>query len=187
MKKILLFCMMLGLTACSAPTEGISVAERTQSGETVTSNNSSDTAFSPPDNSFVPETPEMGTDYSAMGEKKPFHTLDGVAVDIDFTQMSGTVAYSQVMMMMYQPEDYWNQSIRIHGIYYPMDTPEFGLVHLLLILDDTLCCQGFVEFYLPQGSVYPENGAQIGLLGNYIYVEDEDVPYSTIQVHEYEI
>lgn len=123
---------------------------------------------------------------AATVEKKEYTSLEGIAVDIDLRDVSSTIAFSQVQLLMYVPQDYWGSRIRIDGVYYPMDTPEFGLVHVLLILDDTLCCQGYLEFILPEDGVYPEFGSQIGLVGTYTLVEDAYGGYSLLVVSDYE-
>lgn len=130
--------------------------------------------------------PQVGEYYYAPIVAMDFPTLDAIPVDMDFTTMSSTVSFSVVQMMMYQPEDYWDKTYRIHGTYLYQYIEAFGDVHVILLMDETNCCTGFVEFILPQGVAYPPNGSQLGLIGEYVFIEDEFVPYSILEVTDYE-
>lgn len=113
-----------------------------------------------------------------------FPSLDGIPVDFDFTTMSSTVSFSMAQMMMYEPEPYWDKTFRIHGSYMYQYIQEFGDVHILLLMDETNCCVGFVEFFLEDGGEYPENGAAMGCIGEYILMTDELMTYSVLSVSD---
>lgn len=169
MKKVIISLALLStLTACGGETDtgALTAPVQKQEGQTT--------------------APGIGEYFDGTIPTKEFTTLDGVDVDYNLKEMSATVAYSQSTMMMYQPEDYWGKTMRIDGTYMTMDTPEFGVVHLVLLLDETNCCQGFVEFDLPEGSIYPPEGVAIGLVGTFTLVEDDGAPYSILKVNKYE-
>ncbi|MFI3254655.1 MAG: hypothetical protein R3Y63_10010 [Eubacteriales bacterium] len=130
------------------------------------------------------EMPQVGEYYNYQNTVKDFPSLDGIPVDFDFTQMSGTVSYSMAMMMMYEPEDYWDKSFRINGTYLNQYIEEFGELHILLLMDETNCCQGFIEFTYPEGYAHPENGDVVGVIGEYILVDDPEYPYSVLDVSQ---
>lgn len=181
MKKMMLsLAMLLCLTACSQEEEADPIIRGAESNASYQLTPSTQTSPSEAGN------PEIGT-YYTPAEAKEYPRLDGISVDYNFKEMSATIAYSQTLMMMYQPSDYWNKTMRIDGTYMSMETPEFGLVHLLLILDETNCCQGFVEFFLPEGATYPENGSGIGLVGVFMLIEDPQQSFSALVVTDYEI
>ncbi len=161
-KKYTMAAMLLLLTACSQESE--SLTESSNTGESSS-------------NSVVGE-------FFAM-ETKEFPNLDGIPVDINFKELSTTVAFSMANLMMIEPQNYWDKSIRIDGQYMFMDTPEFGDVHLVLIMDETNCCQGFMEFELPSGATYPQDGDYIGLIGVFSYEVTPELSYSILKVDQF--
>lgn len=56
---------------------------------------------------------------------------------------------------------------------------------MLLLLDDTNCCQGVLEFLLPEGVEYPEVGTTIMIVGNYSVGIDTHGEYPYLDVTEY--
>lgn len=158
-KKILLLCLCLCcLSSCSQEPEEL-----------------------PPE---VSTLPQVGEYYNMVPTGKAFPALDGIPVDMDFTAMSTTVSFSMSQMMMYQPEDFWDKTYRIQGMYLYQFIEEFGDVHVLMLMDETNCCFGFIEFFLPDGVEYPPNGAEFAVIGEYIYVNDPIMPYSTLAVSQ---
>lgn len=125
--------------------------------------------------------PEVGQVLNIQREVKEFPSLNGIPVDFDLTDMSTTVSFSIAYMMMYDPEEYWDKSYRLQGVYFYQYYEQFGDVHALLILDETNCCQAAIEFILPEGEEYPPNGSEIGLIGEYIFIDDPVVPYSVLK------
>lgn len=177
MKKTLLCLgLLLSLTACG---QEEAVEPITRAVESNASQQAANQAQQAPTTGIVPEV-------GAYYRNAEFTTLDNAVVDYNFKEMSATVAYSQSLMMMYEPQDYWGKTMRIDGSYMCMNTPEFGDVHVLLILDETNCCQGFVEFYLPEGSTYPASGDPMGVVGTFILVDDPQGDYSILEVYQYE-
>lgn len=165
--------LMLALTACGEA-----------SGENVTIQSAEDLQTF--ETQSVNGMPVVGEYFYTPISSMDFPTLDAVPVDMDFTTMSSTVSFSVVQMMMYQPEDYWDLTYRIHGVYLYQYIEAFGDIHVILLMDETNCCTGFVEFLLPDGVEYPPNGAMMGLIGEYVFIEDDFVPYSVLKVTDYE-
>ena len=53
--------------------------------------------------------------FAALGQTmEPYETID-----LDLSQMSGTIAYAQVYQMVSEPENYVGKIIRMRGICYP--------------------------------------------------------------------
>lgn len=118
-------------------------------------------------------------------EIKEFPSLDGIPVDLDFSELSATLRFSLANLMMVQPQDYWGKTIRIDGQYMFLDTPEFGDVHLVLIMDETNCCQGYMEFELPSGAPYPQDGDYIGLVGEFTQLVTPELTYTALVVDKF--
>ena len=114
----------------------------------------------------------------AETEKAPVATETAVPVDLDLSVMSGTVVYSQVYNMMYDPGPFLNKVIRVAGYYSTFEDTETGTVyHACVIPDATACCAQGLEF-VRAGSYkwpedYPEETTDIIVTGRLeLYVEN---------------
>ncbi len=82
---------------------------------------------------------------AAPGKTAP--TAAPLTVDLDLSKLSGTVVYSQVYNMMYDPDAYLGKVIRIAGYYSAYEDKECGVVyHACIIPDATACCAQGIEF-----------------------------------------
>jgi len=100
-------------------------------------------------------------------------------VDIDLMRMSGTMVYAQVYQMVTEPEKYVGKRIRMKGVfssYYDNEVKQrfFGCV----ISDALACCSQGLAFELSKPlkypDEYPEEGAEIVIVGEFTYVKEED-------------
>lgn len=81
-----------------------------------------------------------------------------LTVDLDLSRMSGTIVYSQVYNMMYEPENYLGKVIRIAGYYSAYEDQERGVVyHACVIPDATACCAQGLEFIWAGEHVWPDD------------------------------
>ena len=102
-------------------------------------------------------------------------------VDLDLSQMSGTVVYAAVYNLMYDPAPYLGKVIRIRGYYSFYREPSNGNVYYACVIPDaTACCmQGieFVPFPDPEDpDHFLEDSADITVTGCLeTYVEDGTV------------
>ena len=79
-------------------------------------------------------------------------------VDLDLTQLSGTVVYSQVYDMMNEPDSYMGQRIRMDGSFsYYMDEDTQQEYFAAIIADATACCAQGIEFVWKGEHAYPED------------------------------
>ena len=93
-------------------------------------------------------------------------------VDIDLTQLSTTMLFSEISEMNYNPEDYIGKTVKIKGQFaaYPKDD-KTGYYTVALVSDVTACCSQGLEFILagkdsyPKG--YPEEGSEITVVGSF--------------------
>lgn len=101
--------------------------------------------------------------------------LSGTVMN-DLSQMSGNMVYSYVYSMLREPEEYVGQVFRIRGVYQPMIGSITGQSrHYIFIADAAACCAEGLEFVLLDAdAAYPEEGAQIEIIGMYAFYEDEE-------------
>lgn len=79
-------------------------------------------------------------------------------VDLDLTQLSGTVVYSQVYDMMNEPDSYMGQRIRMDGSFsYYKDEDTQQEYFAAIIADATACCAQGIEFVWKGEHAYPED------------------------------
>lgn len=101
------------------------------------------------------------------------------AVDVDLTQLSSTMVYSEVYNMMVYPEQYVGKKIKMEGQMSVYESPDQEGKHYftVIIADATACCQLGIEFILENGSEdpadYPEAGTEVCVAGEFqLYDED---------------
>ncbi len=112
------------------------------------------------------------------------------AVDLDLSDMSGTIVYAQVYNLLYDPTPWLGKVIRMAGYYSYYDDQEQGIVyHACIIPDATACCAQGIEFvWAGEHSWpddYPEEGVDITVTGqlelyeengdNYLHLVDSEV------------
>lgn len=100
-------------------------------------------------------------------------------IDIDLSQMSGTVAYAQVYQMMYEPEAYEGKTVRMAGYFDVFEDQDTGIVYTSCIIPDAAACcaQGFEFVWAGEHAwpeAYPEPGAFLTVTGRFeTYLEDD--------------
>ena len=109
---------------------------------------------------------------SAAEENPPAAGQEDVFVDLDLSEMSGTVVYAQVYNLMYDPSPWLGKTIRVAGYYsYFEDKDNIpGMVyHACVIPDATACCVQGLEFVWAGSHTwpddYPDAGADIIVTG----------------------
>ena len=172
MKKII--AMMLGmvicLTACgdSSSTKfessSITVEEVLENGMTEAELEASDSNNSEEKSSQEAESASSATgtvNDSAAEDKSTASGTEGI--DVDLTVLSSTMVYSQVYEMVYFPENYVGQTVKMEGIYthYHDDTTGKDY-YACFIQDATACCAQGIEFELTDDYVYPDDYPEEG-------------------------
>ncbi|MCR5321715.1 MAG: hypothetical protein K6E85_00285 [Lachnospiraceae bacterium] len=108
-------------------------------------------------------------------------TPSAEGIDIDLTQLSGNMVYSEVYYMLVMPEEYMGKTIRMSGTFYPYHDELTGKDYFAcVIMDATACCANGLEFELPEEYTYPDHcpdeGAEIEVTGVFdLYEEDDDL------------
>lgn len=105
-------------------------------------------------------------------------TAAPLVADLDLSTLSGTVVYSQVYNMMYEPEAYIGKVIKMAGYYSAYEDTERGVVyHACVIPDATACCAQGIEFIWggehQWPDDYPGEGTDIIVTGR-LETYDED-------------
>lgn len=119
-------------------------------------------------------------------EEKDFSYLDTIEVDEDVSVLPTTLAFAQISRMMFEVELYENRTIKVKGIYYHESMPELDIDRkTVMLLDETSCCQGYLQIELPDGVTYPENGEEIMVVGVYRIASNGEYSYPVLEVTDY--
>ena len=79
-------------------------------------------------------------------------------VDLDLSEMSGTIVYAQIYNIQYDPGPYLGKVIRVRGYYQLYIEPADGNVYYACVIPDaTACCTQGMEFVPATEPEDPEN------------------------------
>ncbi len=136
---------------------------------------------------------EGGTTYLSVMEKNLSVLKQGISDAstggdgdfIDLTTMSGTMVYSEVYNMIYNPDDFVGKTIKMSGsyaVYHDESTDKY--YHACIISDATACCSQGLEFKLTDEYTYPEDypeeGSQICVVGTFDTYQEGEQTYCTL-------
>lgn len=103
-------------------------------------------------------------------------------IDVDLTQLSSTMVYSEVYNMMTTPDDYVGKTVKMQGTFSVYEDELTGeRYYACLIADATACCQQGVEF-VPQGKMnypddFPELDEEIVVVGTFEKYSEGELQY----------
>ena len=105
-----------------------------------------------------------------------------VSVDLDLSEMSGTIVYAQIYNLMSDPTPWIGKTIRMAGDYSYYNDQDQGIVyHACIIPDATACCAQGIEFVWAGEhnwpDDYPEEGADITATGRLEIYEENGYRY----------
>ncbi len=107
-------------------------------------------------------------------------------VDVDLTQLSSTMVYTEVYNMVYSPEEYIGRKVRMEGPFVAMQDDATGMLYFACIIQDaTACCSQGLEFVLdgeysyPED--YPEQGTEITVVGEFDTYMEGEYRYCTLR------
>lgn len=128
-----------------------------------------------------PEAPAASPEQPAPSSAAPDPALLE-PVDLDLTQMSSTMVYSEIYNLMMSPEDYVGKTIRMRGQFNVYEDPSSNTnYYYVVIADATACCQQGLEFVWTGDHAYPEDyppdGSEITATGVFTPYEDSAVPW----------
>ena len=79
-------------------------------------------------------------------------------IDVDLTEMSSTMVYSEVYSMLATPEDYIGKTVKMNGIFnYYHDVETGNYYFACIIRDATACCSQGIEFVWAGEHAYPRD------------------------------
>lgn len=126
-----------------------------------------------------PKTAEGAEESKKEVKEKP-------QIDVDITELSATMAYSEVCNMIYMPDDYMGKTVKVRGIfdtYY--DEVNDLYFHACIVMDPTGCCAQGVEFVATNDYSYPQDfpteGEMITVAGEFDTYVDGPYVYSTLR------
>lgn len=96
-------------------------------------------------------------------------TTEAKSVDLDLTELSSTLIYSEVYNMLITPDDYKGKIIKMKGLFNQYTDEETGKIYNAVVIPDaTACCQQGLEFELSD-KTNPnfEQGTEITVVGTF--------------------
>ena len=85
-------------------------------------------------------------------------------VDLDLSEMSGTIVYAQIYNIQYDPGPYLGKVIRVRGYYSFYREPTNDNVYYACVIPDaTACCMQGIEFVWGGEHKYPDDYAEAGV------------------------
>lgn len=110
-------------------------------------------------------------------------------IDLDLSELSSMLVYSQVVNILDDPMGYVEKTIKINGQYYASyfeSTKQY--YHFVVVGDETLCCQSGIEFVWKGEHAYPddypENKTDIQLVGVFGSYEELGRTYYSLTVDD---
>lgn len=105
--------------------------------------------------------------------------------DIDLTQLSSTVVYSEVFNMVNTPENYEGETVKMQGSFAVYEDEASGKVYYACIIQDaTACCAQGIEFVPDESLRYPDDfpalGTEITVIGTFGTYYEGDQMYVTL-------
>lgn len=144
----------------------------------------------------VASTETEMTSEMASGEEIEQEDISADGVDVDLTQLSSTMVYSEVYNMMVTPESYVGKTIKMHGqfaVYEAEPGNESGVDYYfaVIIADATACCQQGMEFVwngehkFPDD--YPKEGSGVTVTGVFETYEEDGQMYCHLLADDIEM
>ncbi len=105
-------------------------------------------------------------------------------IDVDLTQMSSTMIYSEVQNMMLKPADYVGKTVRMQGAFSVSEIGE-NRYFACIIKDATACCAQGIEFdWAGDHSYpadYPKDGSDITVTGEFTTYNEGQQQYCQLK------
>ena len=164
MKKILacIICLTLafGVTACGK------ASDKDSNGDTkIISDAKNKQENSKSDTKKEVSKKEVAGDAGKGKSSKSKSKTKGNKIDVDLNNLNANVVYSQVFLMMTEPDKFIGKRIRMSGqfnVYAAQEGNPSGVTeyYAIIIADAQACCQQGIEFVWP-GHTYPEGFPEV--------------------------
>lgn len=123
-----------------------------------------------------------GSEGEAETETEPSQEYTADAVDVDLTEMSSVMVYSEVNDIVLYPDEYDGKIVRMKGLFAKYENEEIPeTIYACIVQDATACCANGLEFKLADGYDYPEEGEEITITGEMKALEYEGLPYCVVE------
>ena len=164
MKKILacIICLTLafGVTACGK------ASDKDSNGDTkIISDAKNKQENSKSDTKKEVSKKEVADDAGKGKSSKSKSKTNSNKIDVDLNNLNANVVYSQVFLMMTEPDKFIGKRIRMSGqfnVYAAEEGNPSGVTeyYAIIIADAQACCQQGIEFVWP-GHTYPEGFPEV--------------------------
>ena len=164
MKKILacIICLTLafGVTACGK------ASDKDSNGDTkIISDAKNKQENSKSDTKKEVSKKEVSDNAGKGKSSKSKSKTKGNKIDVDLNNLNANVVYSQVYLMMTEPDKFIGKRIRMSGqfnVYAAQEGNPSGVTeyYAIIIADAQACCQQGIEFVWP-GHTYPEGFPEV--------------------------
>lgn len=164
MKKILacIICLTLafGVTACGK------ASDKDSNGDTkIISDAKNKQENSKSDTKKEVSKKEVAGDAGKGKSSKSKSKTNSNKIDVDLNNLNANVVYSQVFLMMTEPDKFIGKRIRMSGqfnVYAAQEGNPSGVTeyYAIIIADAQACCQQGIEFVWP-GHTYPEGFPEV--------------------------
>ena len=111
--------------------------------------------------------------------------------DVDLTNLSSTMVYSEVYNMVMDPSEYMGKYIRMEGPFSVYTNPDTKKNYFACVIQDaTACCAQGLEFELAGDYSYPEDypavNTDVIVSGTFDTYEEEGYTYITLRNAKFE-
>ncbi|MBR5041105.1 MAG: hypothetical protein IKX68_08295 [Clostridiales bacterium] len=169
---VLLFCVCLMLTSCKIDRAGNHAAGGNtnnvqavlQSGIEEEEKKKSEITTAYSEASFNLTNPTTSQDPDQTQDPIPSESSKSAdGIDLDLTEMSATMVYSEVLGMVYEPDSYRGKVVKMSGDFSYYQDEQTGKYYFACIVKDaTECCAQGIEYSLKGEYSFPEDYPELG-------------------------
>lgn len=152
--------IMIAFTSCGSSNKNVGVKSNTKTVEQVMKEKTGQQIPSNINNSSNIARPNQ----SSMTKNKQNFQVQYNKIDVDLTKMSSTMIYSQVSDMVYYPDKYIGQVVKMYGMFTIFRGKKRDYYNCV-ISDATACCQRGIEFLVSGEQNFPQEGSEIVVTG----------------------
>lgn len=141
------------------------------------------------ENSTLSETNSTITSSKTNESSNTPSEAESSKIDLDLTQLSSTMIYSEVYNMVVTPSNYTGKTIKVTGTFATTyDEKAKQRYYAIIIPDATACCEQGLEFVWTGNHSYPEDypkvGQEITVTGTFGTYEHDGYTYKQLTCDE---
>lgn len=122
------------------------------------------------------ETAASATQSTPTNSAGPYQTVG--TVDVDLTEMSVTMIYANLYMMVTMPEEYLGKNIKMSGEFDVYESPDGEVYFAVAVTDEEACCrQGFALEFIDDSTYpdkFPSANSEITVVGRFEAMQHPD-------------